>query len=572
MDQHNDNGNDDNNDDNDDRPKRLCKGQPKVDQFMGQLTQDNLVGTGTYGVVYKVQCPKTSEYYALKVATLLDGDDSSVWDNEIKYLKKASSRYVANYYDHQVIDGQLFIVMDYSAGSFRKLLAAKPGICRRQTGDPVSKPEFYLTGMLFNMALEAVEHIHGLDPQIIHRDIRPDNMLIEFNGFDNSYVKLIDFGIATHHYRSGDNWKHTTDQGCGHYTAPEVVNGLPYDHRSDIYSLSIVGAELFGIDLDVLIAKDATRLRPGVYCRERLEKLFYWLCRMNSPNPADRPECTEVLIDYGNWNFSMVDIMITWMANYNHIYQKLVPPLKEGQSNEENILVRSGLDRHASLQQVIDMLAEEKWSKLLDAFLATLSLFVLWDTCLGQYSSTYRHRDDDDKKPYEFNDAEMTAIQAIVAFREVIGELLQKVGFNLPSLASIITRSDMNHVKAPVRVQAAAQTLEAADSVVKSTGIAGALLRGMAISLPLLIPMATQIRRMSNEPTVPPYIPAIPFIPDPYYNRALHRRRGRRSVMGVSRSSLLSTPSYTDTDAYRLRQLEAIISKIESLHRQYNSK
>ncbi|XP_054157133.1 serine/threonine-protein kinase 24-like [Oppia nitens] len=245
MDKHN--YNDDNDNTNDDQSKRLCKEQPKVEQFMDQLTKNNIVGTGTYGIVYKVQCPNTSKYYALKKTKLLDGYDSSVWDDEIDYLKKASSLYVTNYYDHQVRDGQLFIVMDYSAGSIRKLLAAKPGICRRQTDDPISKPEYYLTGMLFLRALEAVEHIHGLDPQIIHRDIRPENMLIEFNGFNNSYVKLIDFGIATHHYRSGDNWKHTTDQGCGHYTAPEVVNGLPYDHRSDIYSLSIVGAELFGI-------------------------------------------------------------------------------------------------------------------------------------------------------------------------------------------------------------------------------------------------------------------------------------------------------------------------------------
>jgi len=185
------------------------------------------------------------------------------------------------------------------------------------------------------------------------------------------------------------------------------------------------------------------------------------------------------------------------------------------------------------------------WKAIL---LFILSLAVLWDTCRGQYS-TYRHRDDDDKKPYEFNDAELTAIQAIVAFREVIGELLQKVGFNLPSIASIITRSDVNHMKTPMRVPEP-------ELDVKSGGIGSALLRGMALSLPLLIPMATQIRRMSTDP---PYIPPIPFIPDPYYNRALHRRRGRRSV-----------PTLTDNDYYRLRQLEAIINKIESFNRQYN--
>ena len=175
------------------------------------------------------------------------------------------------------------------------------------------------------------------------------------------------------------------------------------------------------------------------------------------------------------------------------------------------------------------------------------------DTSSATYyrNSVYGVREEEHKKPYEFNDAELTAIQAIVAFREVIGELLQKVGFNLPNLASIITRSDMNHIKTPVRLPE-----PLADSSVKSGGLGTALLRGMALSLPLLIPMATQIRRMSADP---PYIPPIPFIPDPYYDRALHRRRGRRSVP-------------TTQDLYRLKQLEHIVRQINSMRRQYDRK
>ena len=185
--------------------------------------------------------------------------------------------------------------------------------------------------------------------------------------------------------------------------------------------------------------------------------------------------------------------------------------------------------------------------------LTILSSVVLLDTCSATYyrNSVYGVREEEHKKPYEFNDAELTAIQAIVAFREVIGELLQKVGFNLPTLASIITRSDMNHLKAPVRIP---EPLE--DSSGKASGLGSVLLRGMALSLPLLIPMATQIRRMSAEP---PYIPPIPFIPDPYYDRALHRRRGRRSVP-------------TTQDLYRLKQLEQIVRQIDSMSRQYDRK
>ncbi|XP_054156941.1 cyclin-dependent kinase 20-like [Oppia nitens] len=367
------------NDDNDDqRRQRQCREQPKVDQFMDQLNDDHMVGRGAFGVVYKVQSKQSGKSYALKVVTLEPDDIDSMLYKEIDCLMNVSdnnkkcSQYVAKYYDHRIVskDNQLFLLMDYSAGNLCQLLDAKPGICRRQSGDPLSKPEYYMTGAMFKLILEAVQHIHGLDPQIIHGDLKPDNIMIELNGFENSYAKLIDFGLATYHYRGGDNWQHNTAEDGGEqtkYMAPEMATGQQYDHRVDVYSLAIVGAELFAIDLHLLNANDVDQLRPGVFCRQRLNRIYYWLCRMHSPDPDDRPECSEIVADYDNWNFSMADIMFTWMANYNHIYQKLVPPTRPDQPNEQNILVRAGLDRHASLQQVIDMLAEEKWSKLLDA-------------------------------------------------------------------------------------------------------------------------------------------------------------------------------------------------------------
>jgi hypothetical protein len=188
--------------------------------------------------------------------------------------------------------------------------------------------------------------------------------------------------------------------------------------------------------------------------------------------------------------------------------------------------------------------------EILFQFLFILSLALLIQICFAQWAQyKYQLKDSDDEKdtektkPYDFNEAEMTAIQAIVALREVIGELLQKVGLSLPSLASIITRSDVNSiVKTP---------LQAEDATVSSkAGGLAVLLRGIALSLPLLIPMATTIRRMSNDP----YVPPLPFLPDPYYNAALHRRRGRS----------------LDYDNYKLKQLENILLQIDSLSRKYN--
>ncbi|OTF76373.1 hypothetical protein BLA29_006241, partial [Euroglyphus maynei] len=159
-------------------------------------------------------------------------------------------------------------------------------------------------------------------------------------------------------------------------------------------------------------------------------------------------------------------------------------------------------------------------------------------------------------KPYAFNDVEMSALQTMISIRNIIGDLLHKVGVNLPSsLASFITRSsdqngDLNEKHSLLSADSGATNL------LSSKVNAALLLRGLALSLPLLIPMANQIRRMSTDgsassPTVAssPSFSALPAsslmvapfqLPqfDPYgYDRALHRRRGKRSATSLSETT-----------------------------------
>ncbi|XP_054156391.1 serine/threonine-protein kinase fray2-like [Oppia nitens] len=342
---------------------------PKVDDFMDQLTE--VIDAGSHGILYKVQNSLKDQSYAVKVATLHECEERDVLETEILCLMSARSKYVTAYYDHKIVNDQLYLLMDISTGNLQNLLDVKPKICRRKSGDPIGVPEFYLTAWIFKLLLEAVNHIHSLDPKIIHRDIIPKNILIEVNGFNDSYVKLCDFGVSTQ-YPNVYNKKNTTNAGTTEYRAPEVrESGSDYDHRADIYSVSIVGGQLFELtnhnDIDILEACDSSLLRPGAYCRERLAKIYDWLCRMHRTNPAGRPDCGQVLDDFGNWNFPMDKIMMIWMANYNYRFWKLVPPVTPDQPNEENVMVRAGLDRYDSLQKLIAKLETPEWSELLDA-------------------------------------------------------------------------------------------------------------------------------------------------------------------------------------------------------------
>ncbi|CAG2161400.1 unnamed protein product [Oppiella nova] len=91
-----------------------------------------------------------------------------------------------------------------------------------------------------------------MKPQIIHRDLKPENILIDENVRNGRFIKLCDFGLTTVHdkeinYMTRD--KHSTGVGTIKYLAPEISQGSKYGLKVDIYSLAIIGSEIFELDL-----------------------------------------------------------------------------------------------------------------------------------------------------------------------------------------------------------------------------------------------------------------------------------------------------------------------------------
>ncbi|CAG2168617.1 unnamed protein product [Oppiella nova] len=96
--------------------------------------------------------------------------------------------------------------------------------------------------------------VEGLS-KIIHRDLKPDNILIAKNVSNGRFLKLCDFGLATVHDKyihNNTQYKHTKEVGDVHYMAPEVIQGRKYDHKSDIYSLALIGGEIFDVDVSCI--------------------------------------------------------------------------------------------------------------------------------------------------------------------------------------------------------------------------------------------------------------------------------------------------------------------------------
>lgn len=144
----------------------------------------------------------------------------------------------------------------------------------------------------------------------------------------------------------------------------------------------------------------------------------------------------------------------------------------------------------------------------------------------------------------------MTAIQAMISLRDIIGELLQKVGFNIPGItrsssgAADAGSSSSGFLSSSSDSSGALSSFGSGSTATKSTSVGVQVLRGLALLSPLIIPMATQLRRMSPDysssfgsnsglslpsmSVVPPMPPMV--FPDIYYNQAMHRRRGKRST------------------------------------------
>lgn len=133
---------------------------------------------------------------------------------------------IVEMYDVGEDDGKYFIVMEYVNGKTLKTLIKKRGA--------LSLPE------VIDIMLQLTSGIaHAHDSYIIHRDIKPQNIMI----LDDGMVKITDFGIAMA-LNSNELTQTNSVMGSVHYLPPEQANGSGSTIKSDIYSLGILMFEL----------------------------------------------------------------------------------------------------------------------------------------------------------------------------------------------------------------------------------------------------------------------------------------------------------------------------------------
>jgi serine/threonine-protein kinase len=199
---------------------------------IGQYVIRSQLGKGGMGAVYLADQPSVGRQAVIKVLhprLSRDADTQKRFETEARAASQLSHSNIVTIYNYGAMaDGTLFLAMEYLDGQTLAQATAKRPL-------PVPRA-IEIVSQIASALGEA--HRRG----VIHRDVKPTNvMLVERDGHTD-FVKVLDFGIAR---VDGQRMTETGDiSGTPVYMSPEQIGGKPLDGRSDLYSLGCLMFEL----------------------------------------------------------------------------------------------------------------------------------------------------------------------------------------------------------------------------------------------------------------------------------------------------------------------------------------
>ena len=206
-----------------------------MDKYIGRLLDNRyeileVIGSGGMAVVYKARCHRLNRLVAIKVLKddfLGDEEFRDRFHGESQAVAMLSHPNIVSVYDVSTsLSGDMdYIVMELIEGITLKQYMEKKGVLN------------WKETLHFAIQIaKALEHAHSRG--VVHRDIKPHNVMVLKNGA----VKVADFGIA----RMMSEGSTLTKEALGsvHYISPEQAKGGRIDSRSDLYSLGVVMYEM----------------------------------------------------------------------------------------------------------------------------------------------------------------------------------------------------------------------------------------------------------------------------------------------------------------------------------------
>uniref|UniRef100_A0A287D4T1 Serine/threonine-protein kinase Nek3 n=1 Tax=Ictidomys tridecemlineatus TaxID=43179 RepID=A0A287D4T1_ICTTR len=252
---------------------------------MDDYTVLKVIGEGSFGRALLVQQKSSNQLFAIKEIRLPKSlSDTQNSRKEAVLLAKMKHPNIVAFKESFEAEGHLHIVMEYCDGGdlMQKI--------KQQRGKLF--PEDMILNWFTQMCL-GVNHIHK--KRVLHRDIKSKNVFLTQNG----KVKLGDFGSAR--LLSNPMAFACTYVGTPYYVPPEIWENLPYNNKSDIWSLGCILYELCTLkhpfqanswkSLILKICQGSVRPLPSHYSYE----LQYLVKQMFKRNPSQRPSATTLL-------------------------------------------------------------------------------------------------------------------------------------------------------------------------------------------------------------------------------------------------------------------------------------
>jgi len=278
--------------------------------------QVELLGQGAQGMVWKCQYEGAADYIVVK-EMLFPDKDRAKWikcGEQAEHLRRLKHDHLIEYVDVFVSERPLkvnVVMHYYRENDMRKFIET---IAESRK----ALPEFTLCSLVLQLA-RALEYLHGQKPPMIHRDVKPENVLM-FDNCTRTLLMDLDTSREIEH-----RFATQTHVGTFEYMSPEAVRGEAQSEKSDIWSLGVVMLCLAilpeFLTLEHPVSHDKVSVNATMWKPEELEATIVnemdtacftrnspkysnpmkaLLCAMLSHDPAKRPSaalCARKLED-----------------------------------------------------------------------------------------------------------------------------------------------------------------------------------------------------------------------------------------------------------------------------------